>query len=119
MDRDKLGLLLRRLKRTLLTDRRLTREEFYLLLELSEAIIEHGRMIRVHRGSSLPYAIVEILELASRFRETQETIKDALELLKEMDRAEPSHLRGCWRLSLADTLRSEGEHDFDKDVGAA
>jgi hypothetical protein len=60
--------------------------------------------------------IVEVPELATRFRETQRTIKDALALLRDMGRAEPIHLRGCWRLLLAETLRREED---ETDAGAA
>jgi len=117
MDRNKLRRLLGPLKRALLMDQRLTREEFHQLIQLSEAIIEYGRMIQAYHESSMPYVIVEIPELATRFRETPRTIKDALALLGEMGRADPSHVRGCWRLRLADTLRSE--EDDKTDVGAA
>ncbi|MFZ0562952.1 MAG: hypothetical protein WBX02_09565 [Terriglobales bacterium] len=116
MDRDKLRRLLRSLRRALLIDRRLTHQEFHQLLEPSEAIIDHGRMIQAHRESFAPYVIVEIPELASRFRETQRTIKDALALLRDMDRAEPLPLRGCWKLLLAKTLRREED---EADTGAA
>ncbi len=73
-------------------------------------------MIQAHRESFAPYVIVEIPELASRFRETQRTIKDALALLRDMDRAEPLHLRGCWKLLLAETLRRK---DDEGAAGAA
>ena len=101
-------------------DRRLTREEFYQLLQLAEAIIEHGRMIQEYMGYTAPYAMVEVPELARRFRETPRTIKDALALLRGMGRAEPSHVRGCWRLRLVETVRSEEDvKDDKKDAGAA
>jgi len=116
MDRDKLRRLLSSLRRALLIDRRLTHQEFHQLLQLSEAIIDHGRMIQAHRESFAPYVIVEVPELASRFRETQRSIKDALALLKEMDRAEPLHLRGCWKLLVVETLRREKD---EEDAGAA
>lgn len=117
MDRNMLRRLLDPFKRALLMDQRLTREELHQLIELSEAIIEYGRMIQAYSESSTPYAMVEIPELATRFRETPRNIKDALELLGEMGRADPSHLRGCWRLRLADTLRSE--EDDKRDAGVA
>jgi len=116
MDRDKLRCLLGHVKRGLLRDRRSTREECYQLFELSEAIIEHGRMIQEHIGYTAPYAMVEVPELARRFRETPRTIKDALALLRAQDRAEPSDLRGRWKLSLTATFHSEEDNG---DVGAA
>ena len=80
---------------------------------------------------SVPEVIVEVPELALRFRETPRTIKDALLLPRGMSRAEPIHLGGCWKLQLAGTLPCgrDGVHsatrhshsvDDDKDVlGAA
>ena len=100
MDRDKLRRLIGHLKRALHLERRLTHEEFYQLLQLSEAIIDYGRMIKEHRRNSVPNVILEITELANRFRETPQTIKDALLLLRDIGCAEPAHLDGCWRLQL-------------------
>ena len=71
-------------------------------------------MIRVYDERSALHVIVEIPELASRFRETPQAVKDALLLLSEMGRAEPFHRRGCWKVRLAGTLRRDRE-----DVGAA
>lgn len=107
MDRDRLRRVLRYARRALLIDKRLTHQEFHQLLELSEAIIDHGRMIQAYRESYAPYAVVEVPELASRFREKQRTIRDALALLSDMGRADPLPLRGCWKLTLADRLRRE------------
>ena len=119
------------LKRALRMEQRLTVEEFYELLQLSEAIIDYGRMIRTHCGYSVPYLIVEVPELARRFRETPRTIKDALALLRDMGRAESAHPYGCWKLQLASTLltghegsrpathHSHSLHDHNRDIGAA
>ncbi len=117
MDRDKLRRRLGRLMRALRLEQRLTLEEFHQLLQLSEAILDYGRMIQEYCGCAAPYAIVEVPELARRFRETTGAIEDALALLGNMGRAEPSQLRGCWKLRLADTPR--GEEDDKEDVGAA
>lgn len=106
MYREHLQRLIGLLKRTLRVERRLTLEECYQLLQLAEALIEYGRMIQAHLGHSAPYVIVEIPELALRFRETTEAIKDALRLLREMGRAEPLRVRGCWRVQLTDPLLS-------------
>jgi len=77
------------------------------------------------------FVIVEIPEPARRFRETPQAIEDALLLLRDMGRAEPIHLHGCWKLQLAGTLISgrEGPHsatrhvqshgDDNRDLGAA
>jgi hypothetical protein len=119
MDRDKLRRLIGRLKQTLRLERRLTLEEFHQLLQLSGAILDHGRMVQEYHGYAAPYAIVEVPELALRFRETPRTIQDALALLGDMGRAEPSHLGGCWKLRLTDTPRSEEEENDTGDVGAA
>lgn len=117
MDRDKLRRLIGRLKQALRRERRLTLEEFHQLLQLSRAILEYGQMIQDYRGYAAPYAIVEVPELALRFRETPRTIQDALALLGGMGQAEPLHLRGCWKLRPAVAPRSE-ENDTG-DVGAA
>ncbi len=117
MDRDKLRRLIGCLKQALRLERRLTLEESHQLLRLSGAILDYGRMLQEYRGYTAPYAIVEIRELTFRFRETPRTIQDAIALLGDMGRVEPAHLRGCWKLRLADDLRSE-ENDRG-DVGAA
>jgi hypothetical protein len=106
MYRDELRRLLGRLMRVLRMERRLTLEESYQLLRLSEAIIDYGRMVQAHHGHSAPYVIVEIPELTLHFRETTEAIKDALRLLREMGRAEPFRVRGCWKVQLTDPLLS-------------
>jgi hypothetical protein len=96
--------LLGHLKRALRLERRLTVEQCYSLLELSEAIIDHGRMLQSYYERPLDYVMVEIHELGHRLRETPETVTEALLLLKDMGRAEPYDQHGRWRLHLADTL---------------
>ena len=91
-----LGPLLRRFKRALRLEQRLTVEEFNQLLKLSEAIIDYGRMIQAYKQFPVSNVIVEIPELAHRFRETPQTIQDALGLLRDGGRAEPADLSGCW-----------------------
>jgi hypothetical protein len=117
MDGDELWRLLGRLKRAMLTDRRLSPEELHELTQLSEAIVDHARMIQEYRGSRVPYAIVEIPELARRFRETPRTIKDALALLNAAGRAEPFDSRGVWKLNLPAIFHSEEDDKGDR--GAA
>jgi hypothetical protein len=104
MNREHFGRLFIHLQRALRKDQRLTAEEFNQLLQLSEAIIEYGRMIQAYYRYSAPMVILEITELANRFREKPQTIKDALVLLREIGRAEPADLDGCWKLRLAGTL---------------
>jgi hypothetical protein len=103
MYREHFGRVIVHVKRALRKDQRLTADEFNQLLQLSEAIIDYGRMIQVYRRHSVPNVILEITELANRFRETPQTIKDALLLLREIGRAEPVALDGCWKLKLAGT----------------
>jgi len=92
------------LRRFLRMEQQLTPEE---LRQLAEAIIDYGRMIAYEELSALtpPYVIVEIPELARRFRETTQTIRDALLLLNEMGRAEPASSGGHWKLKLEGTFR--------------
>lgn len=104
--------LLDHLKLALRIDRRLTHEE---LLQLADAIIDYGRMIRAYEEWSAPpppYTIVQIPELVRRFEETPKTIQDALLLLKSMGVAEPVSLR-IWKLKLIGAPRRL------KDAGAA
>ena len=84
MYRKQFGRVIVHVKRALRKDRRLTVEEFNQLLQLSEAIIDYGRMIKEHRRYSVPNVILEITELANRFRETPQTIKDAHLLLRDI-----------------------------------
>jgi hypothetical protein len=112
MYREHLRRVLGHLERALRKEQRLTVEEFNQLHQLSEAIIDYGRTIRTFHHCSVPEVIVEIPELARRFRETPQTIKDALRLLRDIGRAEPADLDGCWKLHLEGTVPSgrEGFH---------
>src|ERR1700693_6100176 len=98
------GRVIVQIKRALRKDRRLTADEFHQLRQLSEAIIDYGRMIQTYRRYAGPNVILEITELANRFRETPQTVKDALLLLQDIGCAELSDLEGCWKLQLADAL---------------
>ena len=120
MDRDHLRRLLAHLKRALRMKQRLTIEEFYQLFGMAEAIIDYGRMIEVYGEHSPLFVIVEIPDLALRFRETPRAIKDALLLLGDMGRAEPINLQGCWKLELAGTLLNvrEGGRLATRDTNA-
>jgi hypothetical protein len=109
MYREHLRQAIGHLKRALRKEQGLTAEEFNQRLQLSEAIIDYGRMIQAFYGYSVPDAIVEVTELANRFRETPQTIKDALRLLLDIGRAEPADLDGCWKLQLAGTFPSDRE----------
>jgi hypothetical protein len=93
------------LRRALRMEQPLAPEE---LRHLAEAIIDYGRMIAHEQLSALtppPYVIVEMPELVRRFRETTQTIKDALLLLNDMGRAEPVYRGGYWKLKLEGTFR--------------
>lgn len=96
-----LGRVIVHVKRALRKDQRLTADEFSQLRQLSEAIIDYGRMVQAYRRYAVPNVILEITELANRFRETPQTIKDALLLLQDIGCAEPADLDGCWKLQLA------------------
>jgi len=107
MHREHLRRLRDLLKRVLWTEQRLSPEE---LRQLAEAIIDYGR-IQAQEGwpaSPALYTIVEIPEIAYRFRESPQTIKDALMLLKGMGRAHPVHRRGYWKLKLAGGCKDKG-----------
>ena len=95
------------LKRAMRKTQQLTVEQFNQRLQLAEAIVDYGRMIQAFYHRSVPEVIVEIPEVARRFRETPRTIKDALRLLRDMGRAERADLDGCWKLQLASTVPSE------------
>jgi hypothetical protein len=95
------------LKRAMRKKQRLTVGEFNERLQLAEAIVDSGRMIQAFYHRSLPEVIVEIPEVARRFRETPRTIKHALRLLRDMECAERADLDGCWKLQLANTVPSE------------
>jgi hypothetical protein len=90
--------LIYRSKRALRPKRRLTLAQSYQVLELSEQIVECARMIEANAGSPIPGAIVEIRDLASRFRESTETISDALELLHRAGKAHAVNRYGYWRV---------------------
>lgn len=64
------------LKRALGLEQRVAPQECYALLLLAEAIVDYGRMIHAHEELSTPEVIVEIQEMARRFRETPQTIAD-------------------------------------------
>ena len=96
------------LKRSLRRERR-TAGERSQLQELSEAIVEYGRMIQAHLGYGMQDVVVEVPEMARRFRETPKTIKAALVLLEGTGRAQPIHLSDCWRLQLTSTGLRDSE----------
>jgi hypothetical protein len=110
---DHLRRMLGRLKRALGIGRRLTAEEFYQLSQLGEAIVEYGRMVEGYFGQSMTSVMVETTELARRFRETPQTIEDALLLLSKTGRASADDRPGCWKVRLgcasvdSDTLDDE------------
>ena len=91
-------------KRALRMERRLNISE---LAPLADAISDYGRMIQAReKWNGLPpqFVIVEVAELAYRFRENEQAIQDALVLLKTEGRAETLRQHGYWKLKLADAL---------------
>jgi hypothetical protein len=104
-------MLLRRLldyfERALRKERRLSVEEFYQLLHLAETITDYGRMMQAYHRVPVPTVTLEVSELANRFRETPRRIKSALLLLKDMRRAHPTRLSGCWELQLVEDKRDD------------
>ena len=73
------------------------------MLQLSEAILDLGRMLQSYYARPLDYVMVEIAELAFRLRETPQTIEDALLLLKDMGCADPYDRHGRWILHPGET----------------
>jgi hypothetical protein len=100
--------VLQHLKRALRIEPQLPAEEESQLLELSAAIIDFGRLTQAYFRYPGPEVIVEIEELANRFRETPQTVKDALLRLEHIGRAEPTDRRGTWKLQLAGALPNDG-----------
>jgi hypothetical protein len=90
------------LKRLLGMERRLTVQEFYQVLQLSETIINYGKMLQSYFQTPREHAMIDVPELAFRLRETPEAIEDALWLLKQTGRAEACD-HGRWRLRLSET----------------
>jgi hypothetical protein len=69
------------------------------VLELSEQILEYARMIEAHGASPVFGVIVEIPDLANRFRENTQTISDALELLHRTGKSHAINRYGVWRVA--------------------
>jgi hypothetical protein len=90
-------------------ERRLTVEECYQLIELSEAIFEYGRMIQAFHGRASPYVIVEIPELAVRFRRHHGLLMTRPCCWERWEEPSVFVCGGCWELKLAGTLRSANE----------
>jgi hypothetical protein len=94
------------------TNQRLTVDQFYELLDFAQAIIDYGHRNRAfEKWPSSPPSdiIVGIPELECRFREAPEIVKEALLLLKDMDRASPITSR-IWRLKLTEISSSRREN---------
>jgi hypothetical protein len=70
------------------------------LQKLSGALMEYARMLASYHNSSLSYVIVEVPDLATRFREKPTTIKHALALLEESGNAEHVTAKNCWKIKL-------------------
>ena len=63
MYREHLRRVLGHLKRALRMEQRLTLEEFYQQLQLSQVIIDYGRMIQAYYHFSMPGLELETLDL--------------------------------------------------------
>ncbi len=100
MGRDQFQRLLGRIRRALRIERRLTLEESYEMLELTETIMEHGRMHQLFYKHRMEYLMVETEELAFRLRETPQTIEDSLQILWALGRADRFDRHGRWKLRL-------------------
>jgi len=100
------------LKRLLGMERRLTFQEFSQVVQVSETIISHGKMLQSYFHTPMEHAMVEVPELAFRLRETPETIEDALLLLKQSGRAEACD-GGRWRLQLSNTGEKDSRCGLD------
>ena len=88
-------------RRALGIERRLTLEECHDLLQLSETVMDHGRMLQSYFECPMDHVMIEVPELAYRLREAPETVAEALLLLQGMGLAEPfSERHGSWRLRL-------------------
>ena len=87
MDWDKVRRVLERVRWAVLPERRMTLAECQALLELAEAILDYGRMIQSHFPLRMDHVMVEVEELARRFRESPAMVEEALRLLRGMGRA--------------------------------
>jgi hypothetical protein len=64
-------------------------------------------MIRAYTCRPGREIVVEIGEIAHRFREAPEAIHHALVLLSGLGCADPDGRNGCWRLRLASSPRND------------
>jgi hypothetical protein len=103
------------LKRGLRIDMRLSPDDDKRELYLANAILDHGRMLQSYLQSnfrqSLGAVLVEVPELAFRFRETNEAVEKALLRLKNMGLADPYDQYGCWMLNLMCTIRKSNDDE--------
>jgi hypothetical protein len=105
MFREQLRQVFGFLKRALRIEQRLTLQESYGVLDISEEIAHYVLMIQEYEHS-VSFVVVEVPELASRFRETPRAIKDGLLILEHRGLADQV-APGYWRLKVADTLRTD------------
>jgi hypothetical protein len=105
MGMERVWRMISSMKRILHLERRLTLQESYRVLDISEEIAHYVRMIQEYEHS-VSFVVVEVPELASRFRETPRAIKDGLLILKHRGLADQV-APGYWRLKVAGTLRTD------------
>ncbi len=96
--------VIRFLKRALHIERRLTVDEFYRLVQLSEDIVAYGRLASQHYVRD-PAAVgrtvgVDVDDVAFRLRETTRDVAAALVLLEKKGQASRTWLDGHWILFL-------------------
>lgn len=75
------------------------------------AKLDYGGMIRAHTFRPEPDAVVDIRDVAHRFRESPQAINDALLLLRNLGCADPTGRDGCWRLRLASSPRNRTDQN--------
>ncbi len=71
-------------------------------------------MQRAYQGHAGAFAVIEISELALRFRETPQGIEDALLLLRGLGRAESVRPSGYWQVQLKGPLLGGRETPWQK-----
>ena len=75
----------------------------------------YGRMLQAHY--SAPEAFVEVTESARRFRETPQVVNDALLILQEAGRAQPTDTNGLWKLQNSVGAERSGSKSLIRRVG--
>ncbi len=72
------------------------------LEQLAHAVLEYGKMQCALSPHGITVVLVDVTEVAFRFRETKRVITRTLKLLETHGLAEPTELPLLWRLYVAD-----------------